>query len=548
MSDAERDMLGGIERLQDLINKYAEPIGDLSFMAKRVEKEGVLLKGQREYIEKSQSERFVIAEKSRRVGLTWAQASDDVLVASTAKPFGRDVNYVGTSMDMAREYIEACADWSLAYNKVCGEVDEYIFTDTATPGSLEEDKHIKAFRIDYGSGNKIIALSSRPRSFRGRSGRAVLDEMAFQDEPEEMLKAVGAFLIRGGDIRIISTHNGVDSYYNHLINEVRSGKRRGLVYRYDFEDAVRDGLYESLQWAEGVEPTRQGKIEWLEDIFGIYKDNVDEELFCIPSISGGTYISLALIEACAHDAPVVRWKKDDDFMFLPKDRRERECHAWCEENLGPLLLRLDRRREHCFGSDFARSSDLSVMVPMEIAIDTTRNVPFTVELKNIPHDQQKQICFYILHRLPRFRKGAMDATGNGEYLAEAAQQEFGAARITAVRFSVEFYREHMPAFKSAFQDRSIKVPKDADTQADIHMFKVIDGVARMPKTRKGGKTGDMRHGDAGIAVFLSHWASRQDAVVIEFEKAHERLGAPHDVKELDIGFGVVGRLEPYGDY
>src|SRR3569832_697749 len=51
-----------------------------------------------------------IAEKSRRIGLTWAEASDDVLIAAGAG--GSNCFYIGPTQDMALEYIEACAMWA----------------------------------------------------------------------------------------------------------------------------------------------------------------------------------------------------------------------------------------------------------------------------------------------------------------------------------------------------------------------------------------------------------------------------------------------------
>lgn len=540
-----------VSRLDRLIHVHAEPIGDLAFMDARVEREGLLLKGQRDYLRVCEEEGLVMAEKSRRVGLTWAQAGDDVLIAATNPPFGRDVNYVGTSKEMAREYIDAAADWARAYNKSFDDIEEYIFSDKAAPGSNEEDRHIQVFRISFASGNKIEALSARPRSFRGRSGRAVLDEFAFQDQPAELVKAAGAFLIRGGDLRIISTHNGVDSVYNDYIKEIRNGTRDGKVFRYDFEDAVADGLYEQMCWMRREEPSRTGKIAWLKQIFGVYKDNVEEELFCVPTRSGGSFMSRALIERQTRaDIPVVRFSQPDEFTFYSKKRRVDETKEWCETVLAPLLATLNPRERHAFGSDFARSSDLSVIWPLAVQSNLVRRTPFVVEMSNIPFEQQEQILFFICHRLPRFFKGAMDATGNGAALAEAAQQKFGSSLVEAVNFSVGWYREETPKFKSNFEDEMILVPADDDTVSDIHMFKIIDGVARMPSKRKADSTGQGRHGDSGIACLLADYASRQDSVEIEHEAGPTRKAGdePDMIVNEDVGFGIVTRGTDMGGF
>jgi len=94
-----------------------------------------------------------IVEKSRRIGITWAQASDDVLTAATEGRAGMDVLYIGYNQEMTREYIQTCAWWARGFNKICGEIEEFIFQDE------DPDKNISAFRISFASGHEIVALS-----------------------------------------------------------------------------------------------------------------------------------------------------------------------------------------------------------------------------------------------------------------------------------------------------------------------------------------------------------------------------------------------------
>lgn len=105
-----------------------------------------------------------VVEKSRRIGLTWAQALDDVLKASTSGREGMDVLYISFNQDMTREYIDTCAEWAKKLQVVAGKVNEDIFRDG-------DEREIKAFRIDFASGHKILALSNRPSNLRGKQGR-----------------------------------------------------------------------------------------------------------------------------------------------------------------------------------------------------------------------------------------------------------------------------------------------------------------------------------------------------------------------------------------
>ena len=98
-----------------------------------------------------------IAEKSRRTGLTWAEAADDVLIAGRAKSDGgSDVFYIGSNKEMAREFIDAAAMWAENFNQAAGQIQEEIFDD--------EDKDILTYVIYFASGFKIKALSSNPKN------------------------------------------------------------------------------------------------------------------------------------------------------------------------------------------------------------------------------------------------------------------------------------------------------------------------------------------------------------------------------------------------
>ncbi|HAS8353870.1 TPA: hypothetical protein I7721_22675, partial [Vibrio vulnificus] len=57
-----------------------------------------------------------IAQKSRRTGLTWAEAADAALTAAQSREAGgMNHFYIGSSKEMAREFIDAVAMWAKAY-------------------------------------------------------------------------------------------------------------------------------------------------------------------------------------------------------------------------------------------------------------------------------------------------------------------------------------------------------------------------------------------------------------------------------------------------
>lgn len=455
-----------------------------------------------------------IAEKSRRIGLTWAEAADNVLIA--ARKHGSNVFYISATQDMSLEFIEACAMWARAFDQAAGEIEEGILEDG--------DKEIKTYKIDFPkSGHRIVALSSRPTNLRGKQGVIVIDEAAFHPDLDQMIKAAMAMLLWGDRVRIISTHDGVDNAFNELIQAVRAGKRKGSVHRITFRTAVAAGLYRRVCLRRGIAWTQAGEDQWVADAYNYYAEDAAEELDVIPSQSGGAYLTMGLIEArMSAQTPLVRARWAPEFGHLPDRDRMSEIAAWCEEELKPFLDRLNPDLQHGFGEDFGRSGDLTVIDVLEEGRDLTRRVRLQVELSNCPFQQQEQILYYIVDRLPRFRSGALDARGNGQYLAERAMQRYGASRIEAVMLSNGFYLEHMPRFKAALQDGTLDaIPKDNETRDDLRALRVIDGIPKLgnAKTQKGDGPKLQRHGDSAISLFLGHYAMQREVADIEFTPA-----------------------------
>lgn len=449
-------------------------------------------------------------EKSRRIGASWCDACDAVMTAAPAEN-AMDALYIGYSEDMTREYIDDCAMWAKAFDFAASAMDECVYED--------EGIAIKAFRIDFASGKKILALSSRPRSIRGKQGKVTIDEAAFHDDLPGLLKAALAMLIWGGKVRLLSSHNGDANPFNELIKDIRANKVPYSLHRTTFDDALKDGLYDRVKLIQGDRLKEKTLAEWRTKIYAQYGDNAAEELDVIPSAGSGRYLTRMMIEACMKPGiPVVRLTHLDNFTLLPSHIREAETRDWCDELLAPLLAKLDPNLDHFFGEDFARNGDLSCFWPLVQTRKLDLVTPFVVELRNVPFDQQRQILFYILDRLPRFRAGSMDARGNGQYLAEVAMQRYG-TRIVQVMLSQEWYRENMPPFKAAFEDAKLVLPQDVDILADLRTIVMEKGVAKVPDSaRIRGSDGRERHGDTAIALALASFAVFAiETVQIEFQ-------------------------------
>lgn len=456
-----------------------------------------------------------VYEKSRRTGVTWGAAALAVITSASEKGAGgMDSLYIGYNLDMAREFIDTAADWARRMHGALAAIEEFLFDDG------NPDAQIKAFRISFPSGFEIVALSSKPRSLRGRQGFVIIDEAAFHDDFKGLLEAALALLMWGGKILVISTHFGKSNPFNVLVEDIRAGRKPYALLRTDFDDALRDGLYERVCQVKGIEWTPEGEAQYREDIRANYGDAADEELYCVPSEGEGAWLSAALIEARQdRTVPVLRFEKSQGWYELPRHIREADALDWCERELAPVLARLDRRPMYYVGGDFGRVNDLSVFWPLFIDPMMKRVTPLVVELRRIPFEQQAQVLFYLLDRLPRFIGAALDAGGNGAYLAEVTAQRYGAGRIAQVRFSTEWYRSQMPPLKAAFEDGTLVIPADRDQFEDLRLVRVIGGVAMIPPLRTKGSDGGKRHGDAAIALALAHSASRSRVEIYDYTPA-----------------------------
>src|SRR6266513_2099941 len=130
-----------------------------------------------------------IIEKSRQIGITYADAYDSVIKAST-KIGGLDV-WVSS-----RDEVQAKLD--------LGE----IVIDPKTRAS--------AFVLQFANQRRIYCLSSNPNALAGKRGHVKMDEFALQQDQRLLYRVAKAVTMWGGTLSIISTHRGVNSVFNEL--------------------------------------------------------------------------------------------------------------------------------------------------------------------------------------------------------------------------------------------------------------------------------------------------------------------------------------------
>jgi len=478
--------------------------------------EGLLMAHQSQWL--AIDAQIKLCEKGRRTGITFAEALDSVITAASQKGAGgMDCFYIGDTKEKGLEFIGYCAKFSrvMAQAQASGvsHIEEFLFEDQDDSGHT---RHINAYRIRYASGFKIVALSSNPAGVRGLQGKVIIDEAAFHRNVSAVLDAATALLIWGGRIVIISTHNGKANAFNQMVSDIRD-QRYGdsaKVYRATFDDAVANGLYERVCYMAGEQPTAEGKEAWYKKIrhaYGPRKAQMREELDAIPRDGNGVCIpGIWIDEAMRPGRSVLRLALDDAFSQQPVHRREGYVADWIERHLAPVMRQTHAPGlRHFLGMDYARHRDFSIICPMSVDQSRHRDVPFVVELHKVPTRQQKQILFHILRGLPRFIGAALDATGNGETLAEDTADAFGHNRIHQVKISRAWYGAWMPKFVQLFEDASLTLPRDDSLHQDIRAIETVDGIPMIAKARQQDlKDPDLyRHGDFAGAGALAHFAT-----------------------------------------
>lgn len=397
----------------------------------------LLLRYQARTLEEIKEHAVLVVEKSRRVGETWAVAADAVLTAGAARGEGGDeVSYISYNQEMTREFIDACAMWAKAFAIAGSDVGEFLFADQDEHGNSRD---IKAFRITFASGFEIVALSSAPRSLRGRKGKVIIDEAAFVDSLGELLKAALALLMWGGRVIVLSTHNGVSNPFNQLIDDIKGGKRKGKVITITLADAIADGLYERIVLVTG-KPHPGDRAGWEADIRASYGAAASEELDCVPAEGGGAFLHPSLITAAHSD----------------------DC-AKPELYTGGLCVA---------GRDIARIHDLDCIWVFELVGDILW-LRERSEARNELLTVRERIFRRIMKQYNMLRAG-VDQSGLGIGEVERAVIEFG-DRVVGITFSSPARLDLALASKKRFEDGTIRIFVDPAVRADLSAIKQIKG-------------------------------------------------------------------------
>ena len=380
-----------------------------------------------------------IAEKSRRIGLSWAEAYGAVMHAAEDRG---NVYYQAYDKEMTRGFIDDCAWWAEELDKVTvAAVDESII-------DLGDKTAVQTFRLRLRTGREILSMTSAPRAFRskGRPGDlGIIDEAAFVDNLDEVLKAALAFLTWGGRIHVISTHNGEASPFNILLRDVRDGRQPGSIHTTTFRTAIDEGLCRRIFEITGREWSAEAEAEWEAGIRRTYGHRGAEELDCIPSAGSGAWLTWKLIGAA-----------------------ERQAAACTPEHFDHGVTWI--------GVDVARRNDLWVAAVFETVGDVLWMRQMEVR-KGISFSEQRQIVRELAERY-RPTRIAVDQTGMGEAVVEQLQEDHGSLRVPE-GMEIEFEGASATGVRSDLY-------RDLLTYIDASLSKAVLGQTLTTETSESG--------------------------------------------------------------
>lgn len=449
-----------------------------------------------------------LADKSRRIGFTWGGMAAEAALEAALQPSagGMDQSYMGYSLRMAAEFIGDCAFFAKAYGLACTAIDparETVIIDN-------EDRDIITYKIRFASGFVVEALSNAPHNWRGRQGHARIDEAAFHPNLGEVIKGAMAFLMWGGRVDVVSTHNGEDNIYNDYIKQIKAGTLDWSYHKTTFDDALRQGFYRRVCLVKGWEWSQEAEEKYRAAQYARYPNPEDaaEELDCIPKRGSGAYFSRMLVESCQDaDIPTLRFAQPAEFVLAPN--RLAVTRAWLEDVVRPHLAAIPTDKRTGYGQDFGRDGDLSVIWPGQEIAPKKWRVPFSVELRRIPFDCQQLIAFYILDELPLMMRAHFDARGNGQSHAEACLQRYGESRVGCIQATPAFYSLWFPRYHRAYEDHGLIVPGGEDVVADHQLVVLTKGRPTMADAKIKGTDGGQRHGDSATAGLML-WSACND--------------------------------------
>lgn len=410
-----------------------------------------------------------LCEKSRRVGMSYVQAFEDVVDAGIEGKF--DVWFSSNNETNAREYIDYCKKFAKVLNMV--------ITESGGETMLEETDAFSMV-IRFANGKKITGLSSSPNQLHGKGGKIVLDEFARRDNELEVWEAASpAALVWGYPIRIISTHRGKQSVFYSFIKRLERGELTWSHHKTTFTQAVEQGLADKSLKKKCNKAERDAYIVTIRDSVGDASIWA-QQFMCEPQDANAVFITYPLLESAAKAE------------LLP-------------------FSELAACRELYAGLDVGRKTNFSLLWINERVIPTLSVTRYIYAIQGEEFPTQDAKLSALISELPNLRRLCIDATGMGVGLTDYLQKKWGKSRIEGVTFTQSNKEVMGFRLKKQLEDQSFLIPADKGIYDDFQLVK--QDVTASGNIRLSAGTKNDSHADYFWGAALALEASSEGVYV-----------------------------------
>jgi phage FluMu gp28-like protein len=442
------------------------------------------LKYQRDWIQ--DDSRLKICQKSRQVGLSYADSYDSVRKAAVSP--GRDVWVMSRDEAQAKQYIRCCKRWANILHYAASEHGERVMT-------AQQGKAVLVQMLTFASRASIFALSSNPDAIVGKTGHVKLDEFALHKDQRTLYAVAKPVIQWGGTLSVISTHRGAQTVFNELVCDIQQrGNRMGWsLHTVPIQRAVEEGLVEKINAAAGRSDAREA---WLtrQRAECIDEEQWLQEYCCVPADEAAAFISYELINACTE--PALRLMSLDELLGSLSASGEEARHS-NTPSLHHSTLYL--------GLDVARKKDLCVFDVGEKIGDVVWD-RLRIELLNRPFGEIEDALYRLL-KLPQLKRACLDSTGMGLQLAERARDRFE-WKVEPITFTAGSKEELATGLKMDLEKRQVRLADDEKLRADLRGIR--KEVTLGGNSRYAGET-EGSHCDRFWAKALRQQAARHKA-------------------------------------
>lgn len=444
--------------------------------------------------------RLKIMRKSRRIGITWAQAFADVIDAAKSKKHGgMDVFFSSADQSSAREYADTCKMWAEVLKLAAGDVGETVIADSG----------MQAYRLEFESGFKILAMTSSPSQFRSKGGKAVMDEFNFNPDAKALWQAAAPATTWGYPAVIISTVQGRDTEFYRKSENAKTDPDWSF-HEVTIVDAVNDGLVQKINRLDRP-ATDEENAEFLRYCRKLAGDEETflEEYMCQPQDGRSSYIPWQLIEDAESEAlPEVVHIHGSDWNEVHQDTLP---SAIAQHLQGNALAGGNAPRY--LGLDIGRKNDLTVFTVLEKRGERFY-VVLMVRIQQAMFRVQRAFGEYLMRQLG-ITQACGDATGLGMQLNEEMQNQFP-TRWQPVTFSGASMTVMATRVKSLLEDRAIKIPA-GDEQLRSSIRKIKRTVTTQGRVSFSAPSDVDGHADEFWSIALAAHASSNSVVFVPYE-------------------------------